>query len=85
MIGLILLIIGMLAAFVGGIWLLVVIFKESVLWGVLSLIFGPVSLVFVVMHWDISKKPFLIQIAGIVIAIIGAVIMGPMESNITTQ
>lgn len=30
-----------------------------------------VSLIFVITHWDVSKKPFLIQVGGVVLFIIG--------------
>ena len=59
-----LLIIGLALAVIGGIWLLVVAFKTSILWGLGSLLVPFVSLVFVVMHWQASKNPFLLQLAG---------------------
>jgi hypothetical protein len=66
-----LLYLGGLIAFVGGIWLLVVAFKESVWWGLGSIFIPFVSLVFVIVHWQVSKKPFLIQLAGIALCIVG--------------
>jgi hypothetical protein len=57
-------ILGMILAVVGGIWLLVVAFQESVWWGLGSLLLPFVSLIFVIMHWQVSKKPFLISLAG---------------------
>ena len=55
---------GGLIALVGAIWLLVVAFQKSIWWGLGSLLIPFVSLIFVIMHWQVSKKPFLISIAG---------------------
>jgi hypothetical protein len=59
-----LLMLGMILGVVGGIWLLVVAFQESIWWGLGSLLLPIVSLIFVIMHWQVSKKPFLISLAG---------------------
>jgi len=63
--------IGGLISFIGGIWLLVVAFKTSVWWGLGTLLLGPVGLVFVILHWQDAKKPFLVSLAGTVLMIIG--------------
>lgn len=75
--GTLLVVLGGIVMLVGGIWLLVEAFKESILWGLGSLFIPFVSLVFVIMHWDVSKTPFLIWIGGLVLTIAGAVISGP--------
>jgi len=76
MIGMLLSGLGLLLAVVGGIWLLVLAFKKSLVWGLASFFIGPVLLVFAIMHWEVSKKPFLIWLAGFVLIIIGTVIGG---------
>lgn len=63
---------GGLIALVGAIWLLVVAFKKSIWWGLGSLFVPFVSLIFVILNWQDSKKPFLIQVAGVVLCLIGA-------------
>ncbi len=63
--------VGILAALVGGIWLLVVAFQESIGWGVGCLLCGPVAIVFAIQHWEKAKVPFLIEIGGAVLAGIG--------------
>ena len=63
--------IGSLIVLIGGILFLVAAFQESVLWGVGCLLFSPVSFVFLIMHWNVSKKPFLIQLAGIPFTVLG--------------
>ena len=76
-IGLILFTVGAALAVIGGIWLLVVAFQESALWGVGCLLFSPISIVFVIMHWEEASKPFLVQLAGVVPMVIGMLMMGP--------
>ncbi|HTU68378.1 MAG TPA: hypothetical protein VMF52_20715 [Steroidobacteraceae bacterium] len=79
-----LLILGGILAVVGGIWLLVVTFQTSVLWGIGSLLIPLVSLIFVAMNWQTTKKPFLIQLAGIVLLIIATMSMPTTEMPVTT-
>jgi uncharacterized membrane protein len=64
-------IIGLLVAAVGGIWLAVVAFQESILWGLGCLLVPIVGLVFVLTHWDTAKIPFLVQVAGIILYVVG--------------
>jgi hypothetical protein len=66
---------GCILLLVGGIWIVVLAFKKSVLWGIGSLIVPFVSLIFVIMNWQDSKKPFLIQIAGVVLVVVAALNM----------
>jgi len=68
---------GGLIAFIGGIWLLVVTFKKSILWGIGSLLLPVVGLVFVILNWDLTKKPFLVYLAGIVLLVIGLANLPP--------
>lgn len=70
--GFILLVIGALIMIVFGIQLLIAAFKTSVLWG-LGYLFVPfVSLIFVIVHWDVAKTPFLRGLIGIPFYAIGA-------------
>ena len=68
--------IGYAIAFIGYIWLLVVIFQNSILWGLGSIVIPLVGLIFVAMNWEDTKKPFLTQLGGVGIAIVGAVMEG---------
>lgn len=71
----ILLLIGVVIALIFGIQLLIIAFQKSVLWG-LGYIFIPfVSLIFVVMHWDDTKKPFLRGLLAIPFVFLGAILM----------
>lgn len=62
---------GGLIAAVGGIWLLVVAFRVSVVWGLGSLFVPFVSLAFVMVHWAEAKRAFLVQLVGGMIVIAG--------------
>lgn len=72
--GTILLFIGLIPMLVGSIWLLVTAFQESILWGLGTLLVPFVGLIFVIMHWDAAKKPFLIWAAGFVPYVIGTIL-----------
>ncbi len=72
----VLIIIGVIIAFIGGILFLIVAFSESVLWG-LGCIFVPfVGLIFLITHWGDAKGPFFIQLAGGVVIVLGALVGG---------
>jgi len=62
--GIVLLVLGIGCCVVGGIWLLITAFQESVGWGVACLLLPIVGLIFVFLHWEDAKKPFLISVAG---------------------
>ena len=72
----VIIIIGVLIAFIGGIFFLIETFKESIIWGIACIIISPISLVFALLHWDVSKRPVLIQLAGFGVIFIGAFIGG---------
>ncbi len=52
-------------------------FKESIWWGLGSLFVPFVSLVFVIMNWQMCKKPFLIMIGGALILGAGTGLLMP--------
>lgn len=62
--------IGLLLSIIGGIWLLVVAFKTSILWGLGTFFIPFVGLVFVFMHWQVAKKPFLLSLLAVVLLIV---------------
>ena len=64
--------IGGIIMLIGGIWLLVVAFQESILWGLGSLFVPFVGLIFAIMHWEKAGKPFLISLGGFVLYAVGA-------------
>jgi hypothetical protein len=81
MLGAIFIIVGGLIALVYGIILLVKAFQTSVLWG-LGYIFIPfVALVFVIMHWEETKKPFLMSLLSIPFFIVGIILAPEMAAS----
>ena len=71
----ILIAIGLIIALVYGIILLIKAFQTHILWGLGSLFVPFVSLVFVIMHWDIAKKPFLMGLLSIPFYIAGTAML----------
>ena len=51
---------SLIAAFTTGLW-----------WGLGCLLLWPVSLLFLVVHWDVAKNPFFLQVVGLVLILIG--------------
>jgi hypothetical protein len=74
MVGLALSLVGAIVAAVGSIWLLVVAFQHHWGWGLACLCIPFAALVFVIKYWSEGGKPFLIALAGNVVAVIGNVI-----------
>lgn len=80
----ILLIVGGLISFGAGLWLLVLAFQEGIWWGLGSLLLSPVMLVFVILHWSTAKVPFLVNLGGIALVIVGAMLLpgqGPVSAT----
>ena len=75
LVGMIILGIGGIISLIGGIWFLVVAFRQSVWWGLGSIFIPFVSLIFLIMHWADAKKPFFVSLLGAVIIVIVAVLM----------
>ena len=75
--GMVLAILGVILALVGGIGILIAAFRESVVWGIGCLLLPIISIIFVIMHWEETKKPFLLKIAGIVLLVVGGAMSGP--------
>jgi hypothetical protein len=77
-----LLVIGLVASLVGSVMVLWRAFRESVLWG-LGCIFVPfVYIIFVIKHWDDTKKGFLIGVSGSVLVLAAAVLTPPIPKQV---
>jgi hypothetical protein len=63
---------GLILLLVGGVFLLLHGFKESILWGLGMLLLPFVSLVFLILHWDKAKNSFFLQLYGLGFLIVGA-------------
>lgn len=64
-------ILGLVVCVIGGIGTLIAAFTTSVWWGVGCLLFSPLSLLFLVLHWDVARNPFLLQMAGLGLMLLG--------------
>lgn len=71
------LIIISIVIFVSYIWLLVVGFKQHVLWGIGMFFIPLVSIIFVIMYWQKAKTPFLIYLISSILMV--AIIFEPMS------
>ena len=69
-------VVGIVVMAGAGLWLLVKAFQTSVLWG-LGYIFVPfVSIIFVILYWQDTKKPFFYLLGGLVVFVLGAAFGG---------
>jgi hypothetical protein len=85
MLGALLTMAGGIALVIGAIWLVVVTFQNGILWGLASLFIPFVSLIFVMGHWTESKTPFLLQVAGVVLIVIGIVMSPELVASLKTS
>ncbi len=67
-----LLYVGLGIFIIGGIGTLIAAFKTSILWGIACLLIAPVSLLFLIMHWNNAKNPFFLQLIGFGIMFLGS-------------
>ena len=79
----ILMMIGLIIFVIGGLWLLVVTFQTSIIWGIASIIFPVLTIVFLVMHWDKGKKPFFYQLIGFCLMLASA-FLAPQHAQFGT-
>ena len=63
---------GGIVGLVGGIWLLVIAFKEHVGWGLACIFIPGAALVFAIMKWKLAKTAFLIALAGGIVSGVGS-------------
>lgn len=53
-------------AFAASVWLVVVAFRRSALWGLLSLLVPFAAVAFAIKHWKEARKPFLVSVGAAV-------------------
>ncbi|EHN70626.1 hypothetical protein GNP81_08030 [Aliivibrio fischeri] len=61
---------GVVVFLVGGALLVLEAFSQSIVWGLLCIIFNPIAIVFCSMHWKDAKYPFAIQSIGLFITLL---------------
>ena len=59
--------IGAVLAFVGGLGVLLAAFRTGMLWGIALLLISPLSLIYLVLYWQEAKRPFFLEMIGIII------------------
>ena len=74
-IGYLLVAIGCIIYLVGAVKFLIAAFNESIVWFICCLIVPFAGLVFLILHWNVAKKPFVTMLIGMVPMVIGAVLM----------
>ncbi|MEM7050054.1 MAG: hypothetical protein AAF604_10355 [Acidobacteriota bacterium] len=74
---------AMLAVFIGGIMILIAAFRQSVLWGLGTLIVPFVGLIFVILHWQEAKRGFLLTLGGYAVLFLSIFVIGGMSSTMT--
>lgn len=63
---------GLLLSLVGGLWLVILAFRQSLLWG-LAVFFIPLaSLFFIVKYWTEARTPFFVSLVSLVLILVGA-------------
>lgn len=65
--------IGFALAVVGVIWFYVLAFVEGILWGIGCLLFFPVCLVFLILHWQRTYMPAMAMFIGVGLVVVATV------------
>jgi hypothetical protein len=80
--GILLVAVGAIIALIFGIQLLILAFRTSILWG-LGYIFVPfVGLIFIIVHWQEAKTPFLRGLISIPFYVGGLLLLGASSGGI---
>lgn len=75
---------GLVILFVYSLINLIQAFKASILWGLGSLFVPFVLYIFVGMHWQTTKRPFLMSLAGVGLMVLSALIAAMTGSGSTS-
>lgn len=71
----ILMFVGAIIGLIFGIIILVKAFQTHILWGLGSIFVPFVSLIFIIVHWEVAKKPFLKGLIAIPFYLVGAILI----------
>ena len=74
-------ILGAIFLILGNLWLLITIFKDSIMWGVGCLVFGPLTLLWIILNWDLAKTPTLFYLGGVGIIFLGIFLGADIQQN----
>jgi FtsH-binding integral membrane protein len=82
--GNIIMVVGIIAILIGGIWTLLEQFRSGILW-LLACIFIPfVGLIWLATHWEEGKRPFALALVGALVTFGGLMLSGhPIAGTVT--
>lgn len=60
----ILMLLGLVISFIGGVWFIIAAFQDSLAWGLLCLFLPITSFLFLILHADRAFKPFFVSLFG---------------------
>lgn len=69
--GVLLINLGLVIVLIGVIGTWIAAFKTNIWWGLGCLFFWPVSLIFLILNWDVAVSPFFLQMVGLAIMFVG--------------
>jgi len=70
----VLVLVGGVLLLIGCIMFIINAFKVSVVWGLGVILLAPIGLVFLFKNWRENRTSFLVQLAGLVLVVVGALL-----------
>ena len=80
MLAAVLMLVGGVLLLIGCIMFIINAFKVSVVWGLGVILLAPVGLVFLFKNWRENKTSFLLQLAGLILVVGGALLGRPVAT-----
>ena len=80
MLAAVLMLVGGVLLLIGCIMFIINAFKVSVVWGLGVILLAPVGLVFLFKNWRENKTSFLLQLAGLILVVGGALLGHPVAT-----
>jgi len=76
----VLVLVGGVLLLIGCIMFIINAFKVSVVWGLGVILLAPIGLVFLLKNWRENRTSFLVQLAGLVLVVVGALLGRPLAT-----
>jgi len=76
----VLVLVGGVLLLIGCIMFIINAFKVSVVWGLGVILLAPIGLVFLFKNWRENRTSFLVQLAGLVLVVVGALLGRPLAT-----
>ncbi len=80
MLAAVLVLVGGVLLLIGCIMFIINAFKVSVVWGLGVILLAPIGLVFLFKNWRENRTSFLVQLAGLVLVVVGALLGRPLAT-----